>query len=1032
MRTILRNATFRDSYEDFSGVVEPWLRLLKYSKRVPEATGASGLFLSIQIFVAEVFHRVHVLLSNSSSNLMKKFSRRLSFPNLRSASSKKSLDIETFPQSTAENIYSGICMRTRSTEKSFLVNESPKSDRPVSLFDGALDGIKFSSPLTMTDDDCFVLEASEEVILPPPSSFADDASFSSSPDYEEIPNDEPLEPYLSTLPSYEDSDPNSFILPSVCGESSLLDEIEAEYRGREVRGAQSASVRVSILEEFDPLRSCSSPSKLPEPLYATVKPRREMACQSGAVHYAVPRDSVYSSYSDSSSSGFEDSVKDMLPRFEDTLGLGDGFQLAGFKLCTLPNVSKPPLEGYLFHFNEDKKDFSRLWCILKDGLFNPFAGPLPAKGKIGKKWCLETKFITTISSVTKGSLGVVEGKDLSFFEISSLYDASVQGKKPDRRIFGALLDSDSMLWVVSLLSGIAPRCLNILEERFSEFSIIGTVYYKENVSGIWRTGGLMLLGSELFLESLEDDQFWEMDLRKVRSVGLKSVEDSGNALGVYDKGTVFVLTMTKSTLYFQCVLLKDTKTWHSRLGAAWQTCGMGPELDRFFLTEDDVPIIVDKCIKFVSTHGVATEGIYRKSASSTRTTELLERLKKDPWGTILTVEEYNEHDVANALKRFFRTLPSPLLTSDFAELWIAFAGVPVEGKKLEGYENVLKQLPVVNRCTLKALMLHLHSIASQQEINSMPAKNLAPLWGPTLMTVEAMESEGGFARTSEQSDVICDLIANFSRLFDVSDDELQKEAKIISLLEKLREGAKAPRQSGDMRVWVFLYDAKMGSSVSITVTPSLTSGDLCAQFLREGKLKGRLSDFSVYEILFDGFLERPLHHSEKVLTAILQWTTWDEPFRANNTLVLKKNDLYPRIAHYQPRQPLNNLAALDFADRRMKSFKSYVFDFSNAILHCYKEEKDAQNKSNPLHEWKIENIIWYLGTESKRNAPHKWSVTFVEKDAVIKKTKDSKWFGYTLSFKSEEVRLRWLSSFLYSKHSDGLVPLAKPESDLLQ
>ena len=56
-------------------------------------------------------------------------------------------------------------------------------------------------------------------------------------------------------------------------------------------------------------------------------------------------------------------------------------------------------------------------------------------------------------------------------------------------------------------------------------------------------------------------------------------------------------------------------------------------------------------------------------------------------------------------------------------------------RKLDGYKKLLQELPEVNRNTLKELIWHLHSIDSQQEKNSMPAKNLAPIWGPTLMTV---------------------------------------------------------------------------------------------------------------------------------------------------------------------------------------------------------------------------------------------------------------------------------------------------------
>ena len=108
-------------------------------------------------------------------------------------------------------------------------------------------------------------------------------------------------------------------------------------------------------------------------------------------------------------------------------------------------------------------------------------------------------------------------------------------------------------------------------------------------------------------------------------------------------------------------------------------------------------------------------------------------------------------------------------------------------------------------------------------------------------------NHGGFAQTSEESDVAFDLITNFSFLFEVSQEQLTKEAGIITALGKLKDGPRCPRQSGDMRVWVYLHDPKFGSSVSILVTPTLTGGALCAQFIREGKLVGKLSEYSVFE-----------------------------------------------------------------------------------------------------------------------------------------------------------------------------------------
>jgi hypothetical protein len=41
------------------------------------------------------------------------------------------------------------------------------------------------------------------------------------------------------------------------------------------------------------------------------------------------------------------------------------------------------------------------------------------------------------------------------------------------------------------------------------------------------------------------------------------------------------------------------------------------------VTHEDIPVIVDKCIKFVYSHGVMTEGIYRLAGVNTKINRLL-------------------------------------------------------------------------------------------------------------------------------------------------------------------------------------------------------------------------------------------------------------------------------------------------------------------------------------------------------------------------------------------------------------------------
>ncbi len=41
------------------------------------------------------------------------------------------------------------------------------------------------------------------------------------------------------------------------------------------------------------------------------------------------------------------------------------------------------------------------------------------------------------------------------------------------------------------------------------------------------------------------------------------------------------------------------------------------------MTHEDIPVIVDKCIKFVYSHGVMTEGLYRLAGVNTKINRLL-------------------------------------------------------------------------------------------------------------------------------------------------------------------------------------------------------------------------------------------------------------------------------------------------------------------------------------------------------------------------------------------------------------------------
>merc|ERR1719402_2050709 len=66
----------------------------------------------------------------------------------------------------------------------------------------------------------------------------------------------------------------------------------------------------------------------------------------------------------------------------------------------------------------------------------------------------------------------------------------------------------------------------------------------------------------------------------------------------------------------------------------------------------------------------------------------------------------------------------------------------------------------------------------------MPVYNLAPLWGPTLLTVDGQEASQ-FAQTSGEMEVCADLVSNYPWLFNVELEEVEKEKKMLEVLEKI-------------------------------------------------------------------------------------------------------------------------------------------------------------------------------------------------------------------------------------------------------
>lgn len=115
----------------------------------------------------------------------------------------------------------------------------------------------------------------------------------------------------------------------------------------------------------------------------------------------------------------------------------------------------------------------------------------------------------------------------------------------------------------------------------------------------------------------------------MRSVSKMKSADGGGCPHTLQAGFPFILHWADHTSYIQSDLRTDTEEWFSLCRTVGLTSGA--DLEEHQLTADDVPVLVECCIKFIETYGMLTEGIYRRSGVQTKINKLLTSLKTDAW-----------------------------------------------------------------------------------------------------------------------------------------------------------------------------------------------------------------------------------------------------------------------------------------------------------------------------------------------------------------------------------------------------------------
>ncbi|XP_037934591.1 uncharacterized protein LOC119668963 isoform X1 [Teleopsis dalmanni] len=591
-------------------------------------------------------------------------------------------------------------------------------------------------------------------------------------------------------------------------------------------------------------------------------------------------------------------------------------------------------------------------------------------------------------------------------------------------LYGVSKESERGVWMQKLLESLTNA---IPPKYICHYYRAGWCYLKNSITSEWSGTWLVLKKSRRRLVFVSESTLnvEKMDLRKARCIVLKDSDETIKKLHV-ESGPTLMIDCPPFTVYMIMSSPRETKIWRHIIREVAHNNGFS--LSDQQLTKFNVPVIVDKCINFVYIHGSMSEGIYRKSGSENSIVKLMSAFRTDAFNVEITRNEYNEHDVANVLKRFMRDLPERLL-GKLSESFICVTELAKPTEKIEVYKELLQRLGTIERETLKKIVSHLAFISSQKSKNKMSVQNLTMIWGPTLLHSRRNEE---LVYSTKEADVLTDLVLLYKNLFPLSVDEMKKEQEMLLCLQKYYAAAEtlmdSVKKSGDLKMWITLNPSPENlteekKQINVTISPTKTAYEICQELAP--KMNMSTHQVSLHEIILNDNLERPLHHDTKVFEVVLNWSYWPEDDRKNNYLVVKPVDLLREVD-----RAVKNLATvtpgkeLKFADNRTKSFKSYQCELRDGKIVVSK--KDKNDKTTIVREIFLHSSTAYLGCEKKRDFPWSWAITFVERNQTqILRSRDLPYIGHVLAGSEWVDRTIWYSSIWYCLYGDSILPPAE-------
>ncbi|VDK42409.1 unnamed protein product [Anisakis simplex] len=191
---------------------------------------------------------------------------------------------------------------------------------------------------------------------------------------------------------------------------------------------------------------------------------------------------------------------------------------------------------------------------------------------------------------------------------------------------------------------------------------------------------------------------------------------------------------------------------------------------------DQVPLLIRMCVQVVESYGMDTVGIYRIPGNTAAVNALKETLNNGFENVDFTDPRWRDVNVVSSLlKMFLRKLPEPLLTDKHYPFFIDANRIASHPQRLHKLRNLVRKLPSAHYATLKYLIAHLRAVVAHSYINKMETRNLALMFGPSIVRPSDDNMATMVTHMSDQCKIIETFITYYDWMFNdagTADDEV--------------------------------------------------------------------------------------------------------------------------------------------------------------------------------------------------------------------------------------------------------------------